>query len=133
MNGHYASLAKTFDADGYLGVGSFATNGTSSPTASMLRKQMGLPFTVAYSATGIYTITFDKRFRLPKEPFLVIARLQSALADWADVIVTGQALKSGTPTITLQLHRSGTAQAPPTNANGAFVHFAFVGTNNTGA
>lgn len=132
MNGHYATPAKLFGADEYVMAGSFATNGTTSPTSAMLRKPLGLNFTVAYSATGIYTVTFPSNLKLPAIPYHVEAHLNGAVADWAAVTVTGVNMSAATPNIVLALHRAGTAQAPPANGNGASVHFKLVFTNSTG-
>lgn len=132
MQGVYTSPAKTFGAAELLGYGSFATNGTSSPTLAMRRMQRGLQFTVAYSATGIYTLTFDRKYKALKPCTIVGAWLNSALADYADVAVTANELHLPARRLVLQLHRAGVAQAPPANANGAFVNFEFVATNTNG-
>lgn len=132
MNGVYANCLRSFAIEGLYGVGSFEVNGTSAPTAAQLVALRGLPFSVAYSATGIYTITFDpSRFKLPKRAVLCRAHLDGPLADYAGVTVLANELHLPACRIQLQLHRTGVAQAPP--ASGSYVSFEFFGENSTGA
>lgn len=132
MNGVFTSPAKTFGPAEYLGFGSFATNGASSPTNAMRRMQSGLRFTVAYTATGIYTLTFDKKYKALKPCTIVKAWLTGPMADYAEVSVTANELHLPACRLVLQLHRAGVAQAPAANANGVFVNFEFVATNTSG-
>lgn len=132
MNGVSVSPAKSFGPAELLGYGSFATNGASAPTAAMIRSQRGLPFTVTYTATGLYTVTFAKKFKALKALTAVGAWLNGALADYADVMVVANELHLPACRLQLQLHRAGVAQAPPANANGAFVNFEFCVTNTSG-
>ncbi len=133
MNGQYSAFARSFGAEEYIGVGSFKCNGGASPAVGNIIQQRGLPFTVAYTATGIYTLQFTAATKLPKRAAYVDARIQSALADYADVLVIENSLHLPANRLVFQLNRAGVAQAPPADANNAWISFEFVGTNNTGA
>lgn len=134
MNGHYSNFARSFDAEAYIGVGSFQTNGAAAPTAAQLRKQIGLPFTVTHEATGILNVLFDpKKFKLPSSAFYAEAHLVGPIATVGGVRIVANELHLPACRLRLQLvDGAGAAVAPPAAAAGVFVHFMFVGTNNTG-
>lgn len=133
MNGQTAALMRSFGYEEYAGAGSFQCNGAANPAAGTIFQQRGLPFTVVYSATGVYTITFPPNLKLPKRAFFVDARIQGALADYGDFTVIENSLHTAACRLVIQLQRAGVATAPPALANNAFVQFFFLGTNNTGA
>lgn len=134
MNGVTSGVARSFGYEEYIGAGSFQTNGAAAPTAAMLRKQLGLPFTVTYSGTGLYTVSFDpKQFKLPLPTFYVDANLIGPIANVGDVRVVANELHLTACRLQIQyIDKAGAALAPPANGAGVSVSFAFVGTNSTG-
>lgn len=134
MNGHWAGVLNTIGPDRFLIGGSFAVNGTSDPAAASSRGRAGNTFTVAYSATGVYTVTFPLELKLPAQPFSIVVTPQwDALANWFDVAVVGDSTLNGTNRqIVIQAHRSGTGNAPAAGT-GARINFMLLASNNTGA
>jgi hypothetical protein len=51
--------------------GSFAPNGASTPLAASFRGSLRYDMTVAYTATGIYTVTLADGFVFPEDPVIV--------------------------------------------------------------
>lgn len=135
MNGAILGTVNSFGYDECVGAGSFATNGAASPTAAMVRKQRGLPFTVVYSGTGLYTVSFDPaRFKLPSQAFYVDANLVGPIASVGDVRVIANELHLAACRIQIQyIDKAGAALVPPANGSGISVTFAFIGSNSTGA
>ncbi len=120
--------------DRVLLAGSFAPNGASAPVVTASRgRDFGHTFTVTYSATGIYTITWPAGFTLPAQPASIIVTPQfDALASWFDVAPIGETtLTSTTRQIVLQAHRAGVANAPAAAA-GTRINFMLLVSNNTG-
>ena len=115
--------------------GSFQCNGTSNPSSTTFRFPRGQTFTVAYSATGVFTVTLGAGLTLPSQPLSIKVTPQYATlaTDWFDVGVLGETtLNSSTRQFVIQAHRSGTGQAPA-NTAGNRINFAIFATNSTGA
>lgn len=135
MDGHPSYPLRGLGPDRFVIGGSFQCNGTSNPASTTYRGTSGLPFTVTYSATGVYTITFPSGYRFPAQPLAVVASAQYATlaTDWFEVGVLGETTLNGTARqIVLQAHRSGTANAPA-NTAGNRINFWVLMQNNTGA
>lgn len=134
MNGQSSYVMFGLGPDRYLLGGSFQTNGTNNPSSSTFRGTQGLLFTVAYSPTGVYTVTLPAGFTLPAQPLFVAAWPQFAdlSTDWFEVAILGETtLNASTRQFVIQAHRSGTAQAPA-NTAGNRINFAIFTQNNTG-
>lgn len=134
MDGHNPHRLFAVGPDRFVLGGSFQCNATSNPSSATFRGTAGMPFTVTYSATGVYTITLPAGFRLPAQPLFVVASAQfAALADWFTVAVLGETtLNGGARQIVLQAHRDGVGQAPA-NTSGNRINFMIFASNNTGA
>lgn len=133
MNIHDHNL-KACGPDRVLLAGSFAPNGAVAPvTTSSRGRDFGHTFTVAYAATGIYTVTLPSSFTLPAQPGALIVTAQyDALASWFDVAIIGETtLTSTTRSFVLQAHRAGVANAPAAAA-GTRINFMILCSNNTG-
>jgi hypothetical protein len=133
MNGHSSYVMFGLGPDRYLLGGSFAPNGGSAPDPASFRGREGLPFTVAYEATGIFTVTLPEGFTLPAQPHFILVSAQAAdAAAWFEVMVVGETLlNTATKSFVIQAHRSGTANAPAAAA-GTRINFAIFTQNNTG-
>jgi len=114
--------------------GSFAPNAAVAPVVTDSRgREFGHTFSVAYTATGIYTVTLPVGYTLPAQPASIIVTPQwSAIANWFEVGVVGETtLNSTTRQFVIQAHRSGTANAPVAAA-GSRINFLLHVSNNTG-
>ena len=114
--------------------GSFAPNAAVAPVVTASRgREFGQTFTVAYTATGVYTVTFPAGYTLPAQPASIIVTPQwSAIANWFDVGVVGETtLNTTTRQFVIQAHRSGTANEPVAAA-GTRINFLLHVSNNTG-
>lgn len=126
---------KACGPDRVLLAGSFACNGATNPVATSSRgRDFGHTFTVAYAATGIYTVTLPAGFKLPAQPGAIIVVPQwDAIANWFDVAqVAESTLNANSPSFVIQAHRSGVANAPAAAA-GCRINFMIFGSNNTGS
>lgn len=114
--------------------GSFQCNGTSDPSSATFRYPRGLAFTVAYSATGVFTVTLPAGLALPSQPYSIVVSAQFATlaTDHFVVGVVGETTLTTTRTFVIQAHRNGTGQAPA-NTAGNRINFAIFATNSTGA
>lgn len=56
-----------------LGTGGFRPNAASDPSSTYFRGSLKGLYTVAYAATGLYTVTFDAGFEFPQKPLIVLA------------------------------------------------------------
>jgi hypothetical protein len=135
MDGFLTQLVETLGPEPLAYWGSFQCNGTSNPSSTTFRAPPGLAgFTVAYSATGVFTITLPAGLTLPSQAYSIIASPQFAVlaTDWFDCAVLGEStLNSTTRQFVVQAHRSGTGQAPA-NTAGNRINFAIFATNSTG-
>lgn len=112
--------------------GSFQCNGTSNPASTTHRCPPGLVFTVTYSATGVFTVTFtDTSMVLPDLPLEVNVSPQFAVlaTDWFDCATLGEFNRT-TRSFQIQAHRSGTGQAPA-NTAGNRINFCITVRNST--
>lgn len=134
MNGILSGILRSFGYEEYAGAGSFQTNGAGAPTAAMLRKQLGLPFTVTYGGTGLYTVSFDPaKFKLPVQAWYADANVIGPIASVLDVRVVANELHLPACRLQIQcIDKAGAAVAPPANGAGVSISFSFFGTNNTG-
>ena len=133
MNGATIGDVKSFGYEECCGVGAFLCNGVAAPT--VVRRQRGLPFTVTYGGTGLYTVTFETaRFKLPQAAFYVDANLVGPISSVGDVRVVANNLHLSPCQIQIQyVDKAGAALAPPASGVGMYVSFSFFGSNSTGA
>lgn len=133
MNGHTPFELQAVAPEVFVLAGSFAPNGASTPTTTDSRGRRAMPFTVAYTATGIYTVTLPSGFNFPSQPLSIVVSSQcSAIANWFEVTVVGETtLNTTTRQFVIQAHRGGVANAPAAAA-GTRINFAIVASNNTG-
>lgn len=122
---------KVLGSDGILYVGSFQCNGTSNPVSTTFRGPPGFIFTVAYAATGVFTVTLDASLNLPDLPAIITVSPQGAVlaTDWFDCFVLGEFNRT-TRSFQIQAHRSGTGNAPA-NTAGNRINFAIEFRNST--
>lgn len=135
MNGYAAFPIQGFGAEGFLLGASFQTNGSSDPASTTFRAPPGFVFTVAYSATGIYTVTLASNLKLAAQALMVAAWPQYATlaTDWFECGVVGETtLNASARQFVIQAHRNGTANAPA-NTAGNRINFALYTRNSTGA
>lgn len=114
--------------------GSFACNGGTAPVVTDSRgREYGHLFTVAYAATGQFTLSWPSGYTTPAQPGAIVVSPQwDAVANWFDVAVVGEStLTATTRTLLIQAHRSGTANAPAAGT-GARINFMLHVSNNTG-
>lgn len=122
---------KGLGSDKILYTGSFQCNATSNPVSTTFRASPGFIFTVAYSATGVQTVTLDASLNLPGLPEFIECAPQGAVlaTDWFDCFILGE-FNLATRSFAIQMHRSGTGQAPA-NTAGNRVNFCLVFRNST--
>lgn len=122
---------KVLGSDGILYAGSFQCNGTSNPASTTFRGPPGFIFTVAYSATGVFTVTLDASLNLPDLPAYIEAGPQFAVlaTDWFECSPLGEFNRT-TRSFQIQAHRSGTGQAPA-NTAGNRINFSIFFRNST--
>ncbi len=122
---------KCLGTDGMVYSASFQTNAAANPLSSTFRAPPGLVFTVAYAATGIYTVTLDASLKLPALPFVVRATPQYATlaTDWFECGVVGE-FNLTTGAFVVQAHRNGVANAPAATA-GNRINFEISFRNST--
>lgn len=135
MNGEHRGELLCLGPDKYCLVGSFAPNGTDAPLAASSRgRKFGFTFTVAYSATGVFTVTLPSNMSFPNQPEAILVSAQvDALASYFAVMVVGETtLNTATRQFVIQAHRAGTGEAPAAAA-GTRINFAIFISNTTGA
>jgi hypothetical protein len=112
-----------------IGSGRFRPNGTSNPSATLMGGNLKGYFSVAYTATGLYTVTLARGFKFPSDrlPTIVVScsnadntathRFQvNLVGDWNNT----------TRSFVVQARQEATALAPPSNA-GNWISFVLVG------
>ncbi len=121
--------------DRILVCGSFAPNTAATPLAASSRgRDFGQTFTVAYAATGVYTVTFPEGYTLPAQPASIIVSAQfDAIASGFEVAVIGETtLTAATRAFVIQAHRARTP-FEAVAAAGTRINFMILCSNNTGA
>lgn len=133
MDGYALHNVKGCGPEPVIYAGSFQCNGTSDPSSTTYEYPPGFPFTVTYSATGVFTVTLPSGFVLPDQPYSIQVTPQfSELANYFAVGVLGETtLNTTTRQFVIQAHRAGTGEAP-TNTAGNRINFAIHATNSTG-
>lgn len=112
--------------------GSFAPNGTSDPTVASNGGPPGLrPFTVAYAATGQYTLTLPEGVTPIGTPTLIVSPQAADLTGYFEVMQVG-AYDATTRSFVVQAKRAGSGNAPAAAA-GCRIHFAIFFNNSTGS
>lgn len=135
MDGSFCQAVEALGAEPLAYWGSFQCNSTSNPASTTFRGPQALVgFTVAYSATGVFTVTLPAGLALPAQAYSIVVSPQFAVlaTDWFDCAVLGETtLNTTTRQFVIQAHRSGTGQAPA-NTAGNRINFAIFATNSTG-
>jgi hypothetical protein len=97
-----------------LGWFSFRPNAASNPAAADITGPLKrFVSSIAYSATGIQTVSFTADFVFATAPRFVPVAESVDLSSWFSVIQTGA---YASRTLTLQQHRSGTAREVASDA-----------------
>jgi hypothetical protein len=133
MNGNASYPAYNLAPDEFHIGFSWQGNNTSSPDAANNRGPRGLSWSVARTGVGLYVVTLGAGFSFPAQPFAVTATTQGAVlaTDRCEAMVIGETTITTTRTITVQLHRAGTAFELPATA-GNRVNVVIYCSNNTG-
>lgn len=134
-NGLHRGELLTLGPDMYCLAGSFAPNTAAAPLAASSRgRRFGFTFTVAYAATGVFTVTFPTNMTFPNQAASIIVTPQfDAIASGFEVAVIGDTtLNTTTRQIVIQAHRALTP-FEPVLATGTRVNFAIFISNTTGA
>lgn len=100
--------------DETVGELSFSPNGTSNPTL-IVGSMAKYVTSIAYSATGIYTITFNSRFRFPVPPHFMCSALVESLANYFAVIQVGT-YDTVNKVLVLQAIQAGSGYAVPASS-----------------
>lgn len=136
MDGFFTQPLKGLGSEPLAYWGSFQTNAVANPVSTTFRAPPGLKaFTVAYSATGVYTVTLPAGLSLPDQPHVILVSAQFATlaTDYFAAGVLGETtLNTSTRQFVVQAHRSGVGQAPAATA-GNRINFAVLTCNSTGA
>lgn len=134
MDGFFTQPLRALGGSPRVYWGSFQCNGTSDPSSATFRYPPGLKFTVAYSATGVYTVTLPAGLGLPGQPGCIVVSPQfSALADYFEVGIIGETtLNATTRQFVIQAKRAASGNAPA-NTAGNRINFAIFFNNSTGA
>ncbi len=124
MEGHFVSKVQAPGVEPRIIAGSFAGNGTGTPALASSLYPVGVPFTVARSATGTFAVSMPAGFGTPAQPHTIqITPNPDTAGDWFDACVIGTTtLTAATRAFTVLTHRGGTA-LDPTGRVGFAIHF----------
>ncbi len=124
MDGHFISKMMAPGVSPTIISGSLAFNGTGTPALASSRYPVGVPFTVARSATGTWAVTMPAGFGTPAQPHcIVLTPNPTAAGDYFSAEVIGDStLNATTRAFTILTHRAGTA-LDPTGRVGFVIHF----------
>lgn len=117
---------------GIVGWGSFNCNGASTPASTTFLGSLKNRFTVAYSATGIFTVTLSSGLSFPENPVILVA---SQCADntgtnqfW--VCLTGSYSNTNRQFV-IQANQGTSAFAPPATTGNRIAFYLGI-VNSTG-
>lgn len=112
--------------------GSFAPNGSSTPVVTSNGGPPGLKAaTVAYAATGQFTVTLPTGWTAVGSPTVVVSAQAADLTEYFEVIQLG-AYAPATRSFVVQAKRAGSGREVAAAA-GARIHWAIFFNNSTGA
>ena len=132
MNGFITQMVEGLGAEPMILWGSFAPNGSSTPAVASNGGPPGLKaFTVAYAATGAFTVTLPVGCTPVGTPTILLSAQAADLTEYFEVIQTG-AYNATTRSFVIQAKRAGTGREVAAAA-GARIHFALIFNNSTGA
>jgi hypothetical protein len=130
MDGFFFQPVKGLGAEPLVLWGSFAPNGSSTPAVASNGGPPGVKaFTVAYAATGQYTITLPAGVVLPGTPTVLVSAQCADLTAYFEVVQIG-AFSSSSRSFVVQAKRAGSGYEPAAAA-GCRIHFALL-FNNSG-
>lgn len=111
--------------------GSFAPNGSSAPLVASNGGPPGLKaFTVAYAATGQFTVTLPGGLNVAGTPTIVVSAQCADLTEYFEVVTIG-AYNSTARSFVIQAKRAGSGREVAAAA-GARIHFAILFNNSSG-
>lgn len=96
---NYQGIVQTLNVQPRIIAGSFAPNGSSAIDATT---RLGLGFTVAYTSTGLYTITFTDSFS-----HLLSATATSQLTTGADTFLQVGVYSASAKTLQIRCYTGG--------------------------
>jgi hypothetical protein len=132
MDGQFTQGLKAPGGEPRAVWGSFAPNGSSTPVVTSNGGPPGLKaFTVAYAATGAFTVTLPVGYGLVGTPTILVSAQAADLTEYFEVIQTG-AYSPTTRSFVIQAKRAGSGREVAAAA-GARIHFAALFNNSTGA
>lgn len=112
--------------------GSFAPNGSSTPAVTSNGGPPGLAAaTVAYAATGAFTVTLPEGWNAVGTPTILLGKQAESLSEWFEVMQV-DAYNATTRSFVIQAHRAGTGREVAASAD-ARIHWAIFFNNSTGA
>lgn len=133
MDGFITQKVNALGAEPLLFWGSFRPNGTSNPDSANNVGPPGLrPFTVAYAATGQYTVTLPAGLSVPANATIQLTAQAADLSSYFEVMLIGDHALATTRSFIIQAKRAASGNAPA-SAAGTRIHFAIFGNNSTGA
>lgn len=111
--------------------GSFAPNGASTPAVTSNGGPPGLKAsTVAYAATGAFTVTLPEGCTPVGTPTVLVSAQAADLTEYFEVMQTG-AYSPSTRSFVIQAKRAGSGREVAAAA-GARIHWAILFNNSTG-
>lgn len=131
MDGFFAQFLKALGPDPHAFWGSFAPNGSSTPVVTSNGGPPGLKAaTVAYAATGQFTVTLPVGCKPVGTPTVLVSAQCESLTEYFEVVQVG-AFNPTTRALVIQAKRAGSGREVAANA-GARIHWAILFNNSTG-
>ncbi len=132
MDGYFLQPAKGGGAEPTVLWGSFAPNAALTPDTDSNGGPPGFKaFTVAYTATGVFTVTLPVGWTPVGTPTILVSAQAESLGEHFQVMVV-DAYAAATRSFVIQAHRNGTGREIAASAD-ARIHFALIFNNSTGA
>jgi hypothetical protein len=124
MDGFFTGPVKSLGPEPRLHKGSFAANGTSSPSTANNLSPTGFAFVATRSATGTFSVAVPAGCGCPAQPHTITVHPNPTTAsDWFEACVVGDSTLNATGrAFTILCHRGGTA-LDPTGRVGFTIHF----------
>ncbi len=132
MDGSFLQKLGAMGPEPVVFYGSFAPNGSSTPSVTSNGGPPGLKAaTVAYAATGQFTVTLPAGLTPVGTPTILVTAQAADLTEYFEAIVTG-AYTPSTRSFVIQAKRAGSGREVAAAA-GARIHWAIFFNNSTGA